>query len=436
MRKLRSYYQYLIGSETDFVLENRITNAVFLITVILMSMSLVLSLVFVGFSSAIGLYAIAVVMESVLYYFSRFRKAYKSTIAISTVLSYGLLAYSYFSRSGLDGPTMFSFLLVFQLVITILPRKQHWIWITINIGVLYVLLYTDYTTPGAVTAAYLTPAERFSDLAINYGVSAIFIYLITTTLSNSYLREKRLAEARARDIAIQNGKLGQLLQEKDKLFSIITHDLRSPLNSIQGYLEMLQQYDLPAEEKQQMENELLEFTKETSDMLFNTLTWAKSQMQGFEVNVQPMNIDEIINQTLAIQKTIASKKNIAIRYKALASAQAIGDKELFQVIIRNLVSNAIKFTPSNGEITIDTAMVGNECTVSVSDNGIGIPPEKQATLFTLSSASTAGTDNEKGIGLGLTICKEFMDMQHGRIWIDSQVKTGTTFKLALPARRA
>jgi signal transduction histidine kinase len=435
MHKLKTYYRLLIGDEINFVLENRLTNAVFLITAVLMSFSMILSLLFLGITDAIPLYAIAIAAESIFYYFSRFRKAYKPTIIISTIMAYAMLALNYYNSSGLDGPSIFSFLLVFQLVITILPRAQHWIWIIVNIGILYSLLYIDYHTPGLIKYAYNNASARFIDLGLNYGISILFMYFITISLRNGYKKEKALAEIRAASITTQNGKLEQLLLEKDKLFSIITHDLRSPLNSIQGYLELLQEHTLTAGEKAQTESELLDFTKETSDMLFNTLAWAKSQMKGFAVNIQPINIDEIINQTLKIQKSIASKKNIDIRYSSNAPLLASGDKELFQVVIRNLVGNAIKFTPPHGEIAIEVQSLDNECLVSVSDNGIGIPIEKQADVFILKSASTVGTQNEKGIGLGLTICKEFLELQHGRIWIDNMVKKGSTFRIALPLLR-
>jgi signal transduction histidine kinase len=170
-------------------------------------------------------------------------------------------------------------------------------------------------------------------------------------------------------------------------------------------------------------------------MLYNTLAWAKSQMKGFEVNIQPMNIDEVINQTLAIQKRIASKKHIEIKYNSIIPLLANGDKELFQVVIRNVVGNAIKFTPAHGEIAIEVKSQDNECLVTISDSGIGIPLIKQAAVFDLRSASTLGTQNEKGIGMGLTICKEFLELQHGRIWIDNIEGRGATFKITLPLLR-
>ena len=132
---------------------------------------------------------------------------------------------------------------------------------------------------------------------------------------------------------------------------------------------------------------------------------------------------------------VAGRKNIKLTYAIDPTIEVIADEEMLRIVIRNLVNNAIKFTNSGGEIFIKAYKKGIRAEVLVQDNGIGIPMEKQGDIFTLKARSTFGTNSEKGIGLGLRMCKEFIDYQHGDIWFESIAGQGTGFYISLPIAR-
>ena len=190
--------------------------------------------------------------------------------------------------------------------------------------------------------------------------------------------------------------------------------------------------DIDAIQKQMVEAELLLLTKNTSDMLSNLLSWSKSQMDGVVVTFSIINISESLRNTLDVQKLIANKKGVNLEYEINEAVNITGDKDMLQLVVRNLVNNAVKFTPAGGYVKIQSNITGADCRLVIKDNGIGISAEQQKELFTLKSKPTYGTMNEKGVGLGLLLCKEFIELQNGRIWFISSPGLGTTFYISLP----
>ena len=167
-------------------------------------------------------------------------------------------------------------------------------------------------------------------------------------------------------------------------------------------------------------------------MLSNLLAWAKTQMNGVKVNLTETDLKVIIDEAVNTKITAAEKKQLTLNNINQNSIWAICDFEMTRIVMRNLINNSIKFTPEKGVITVSAMKEGNEVIISVKDNGIGIPFEKQPNIFSLKTNSSYGTNNEKGMGLGLLMCKEFMDYQKGRIWFESTPGVGSTFYIAFP----
>src|SRR5690606_2216164 len=217
---------------------------------------------------------------------------------------------------------------------------------------------------------------------------------------------------------------------KTRLLSILSHDLRSPFNSITTYLETLNEYELSAEERQFLEKNLLNETKNMQVMLHNLLSWTKSQMDGgTSVNLVRLNLSEVVADCLLIQQTAAKIKSVAIYTDVDPSLELYADTDMLKLVIQNLVNNAIKFTPAGGEIQIKSSYDQGRVRLNITDNGIGIPTERQANLFTLHATSTYGTNNEKGVGLGLILCKEYTELQNIQISFSSLPGNGTKFTL-------
>lgn len=214
---------------------------------------------------------------------------------------------------------------------------------------------------------------------------------------------------------------------------MISHDLRAPLNSIQGYLELLSDGMLGDIDKAKIEKELLNHTRQTQDMLFNLLSWSKSQLSGSNADLQPLNFYSTVSGTLDMMATVANKKGITLTNAIDRGVNVKADADMLQLVVRNLVHNAIKFTGDKGLISINAYTEDNQCLISIKDNGMGIPEEKQKDIFSLKIRSAQGTGKERGIGLGLFLCRQLIELQDGRIWFTSKPGNGSEFMLALPS---
>ncbi len=223
---------------------------------------------------------------------------------------------------------------------------------------------------------------------------------------------------------------------KDKLFSIISHDLKTPFNTLMGYTYLLmkdyRQYD--EVKREAMVRSLYDVTKQTFNMLENILVWSRSQTGGIPFAPRAVNLPNLLLENIRLYTPTARAKSISLSLEeGLPDLKVFADPEMVQTVIRNLVTNAIKFTPEKGSVQVGLTDDGDEkVTVYVRDTGVGIRKDKKSLLFHIdSSFSTRGTNDEKGTGLGLTVCKEFVEKNGGEIWVDSKPGDGSTFYFTL-----
>lgn len=234
------------------------------------------------------------------------------------------------------------------------------------------------------------------------------------------------------EIEHRREELNKLNQVKDRLFSIVSHDLRSPLNSLKGTLTLMEMGALEEHETTFFMGELNNELSYVLELLENLLKWAKAQMEGIEPHPQEIDLHELVSMNVGLLKPIADKKQIALLNEVNQGTIAWGDAEMIKLVIRNLLSNAIKFTKDAGKIKVQSQHINSELEVAIVDNGVGISADKQARLFnTETHFSTQGTNREKGTGLGLLICKEFIEKNNGRIWVESELKKGSAFRFTL-----
>jgi two-component system sensor histidine kinase/response regulator len=170
----------------------------------------------------------------------------------------------------------------------------------------------------------------------------------------------------------------------------------------------------------------------TQEMLDNMLSWSKAQLNDGKVNLEVNNLSEALAPVISIQKAASKEKKIKLTHQIDPVLAVMSDVHMLQLIVRNIIGNAIKFTPEEGLIQLSVSKSEPQCLIKIQDNGNGIPKESKAEIFSLKAQSTYGTANEKGIGLGLFLCKEYTHAQGGKIWFESQVGIGTTFYVALP----
>lgn len=253
-------------------------------------------------------------------------------------------------------------------------------------------------------------------------------------------------KAQSENLLIANDNLKLLNSTKDKFFSIIAHDLKNPFNAIMGFSELLKsRYDRMDEAKKINMIELINSSsKRVYKLLENLLYWARSQTNNIEFNPVKIDLNNLVESNISLLKehSLEKKQNLISRLDK--QYYVLADINMVDTILRNLINNAVKFTQVEGTIEIHVEdnnkyLNGNDSDflkISVKDNGIGMKDEIQIKLFQLEhTISTTGTSGERGTGLGLLICKEFVEKNGGQIWVESTIKQGSTFTFSLPAFR-
>ncbi|MEJ5996294.1 HAMP domain-containing sensor histidine kinase [Pedobacter sp. Du54] len=419
----------LVGEPELFSLEERIFNTVCIIAFVTMCFEVPFNLI-IGLMVPASLCIFGVFFSAYLYYLSRFKRKSSIGIQLFCFVCNLLFVVNYFFNSGIFGPNLLLFLLALFLVVTIIPKNQFKIWVTLNLISVFTLLVLEYLYPELAKNVYDSNLSKAIDFAITYFVAVLLIYFTINYIRKNYDTEKKAVLDR--NIAIENQKLEleRLNSEKDKLFSIVTHDLRTPLNSIQSYLELLSMSELDEDERKILKKRLLEITKDTSAMLTNVLSWSKTQMEGTHAELISLKVKNALISGLSIERNLSLKKGVNFEIACDDDLAIIADKNMFELVLRNLVNNAIKFTSSGGLVRISATKKDSECHIVVKDNGLGIDPKQQEKLFQLKAASTYGTNNERGVGVGLLLCKEFTDLQGGKIGFESKLGEGSSFYLS------
>jgi len=239
-------------------------------------------------------------------------------------------------------------------------------------------------------------------------------------------------------IELQNKELSDTIQLKNKIFSVIAHDLRSPVVNILYMLNLLKEKEYK-EKYDTYANSSIKYAQLVISLLENMLVWGRGQEEKIKFSPERRDLADIILTNLSIFKETADNKEVSLNFTQIGSSMAFFDKDLLDIIIRNLLSNAIKYTQRGGRISIllkNKELVSEGTMIKICDNGIGIPESKQKELLTTSEVeSTPGTENEKGTGFGLKLCSELVKIHNGRIDFESKPGEGTCFIITLPVEK-
>ena len=241
-----------------------------------------------------------------------------------------------------------------------------------------------------------------------------------------------------RDLKISRERLKELNATKDRLFSVIGHDLRSPLSSIAGFSTLLVD-QLNSDDFEGMKEYaaiIRDSSQRAMDLLNNLLEWSRTQTGKIEFNPEYLELVKVISEETSLFSDAAQRKNITVHYDLPHNLPIYADRNMISSVIRNLVSNAIKFTYPGGTLSIHAQKNGNELLVTVNDDGMGMSEETVSNLFRIDkNNSSPGTGNEQGTGLGLLLCKEFIEMHGGKIWAEHADEQGSVFKFTIPVRQ-
>jgi signal transduction histidine kinase len=275
--------------------------------------------------------------------------------------------------------------------------------------------------------------QRFLYALIGLGVLVVALMLYLYLLKRRSNRQLKTINAK---VEAQNIELQNLNATKDKFFSIIGHDLKGPLNSLTSFSNLLINYfdSLSKEEIQTLARDLDKSLKNLFSLLNNLLEWARSQTGNIDFTSEQFDITQVLEQNKELLSTQAATKEITIMQESAGSLLVAAHKQSLTTVVRNLISNAIKFTPQGGLIKLGAELRNGEMVVSIADTGVGMSQAVVDKLFRIDAKhSTLGTANEKGTGLGLILCKDFIEKNGGRLWVESEEGKGSVFYFTVPA---
>jgi two-component system, sensor histidine kinase and response regulator len=271
----------------------------------------------------------------------------------------------------------------------------------------------------------------FGAIGLTILLAAFLLYL--NAMRRKTLRTNRLLAQKNEEIAQQAKELEELNLVKSKLFSIVAHDLRSPLSGIVGVLQLLQDETITPEEIVPHLPGLSQSVGETLTMLDNLLLWSKSQLQGVIANPEHFHLNQVVASKIKLYEQEALRKGIHLKNQVMADSNVFADKNMIGIVLQNLLNNAVKFTNLGGSVRVSATQRNGRLQISVTDTGRGISAEKINKLINGQGYTTEGTAREKGLGLGFQICKEFVALNKGELFIESIEHAGTTVTLSLPA---
>jgi len=350
--------------------------------------------------------------------------------------------------SGLNLGIELSFVLYGILAVFFLQELGYMLFVISFSMVSYFMLsvtWKDYR--------YQLETYNYTCYLINHALSIVYIfyglylikqestgYQFKMLLKNRELHKKNLEiEEQKKEIVDKAQLLEQqafALDEhnkvKDKLFSVISHDLKSPMYALQSVFSNAQKFDLPAEEIKSMLPDVVNDLNYTTALIENLLQWAKWQMQSNSIYPQAIELNKLVNESVQLVHLQAESKKIKIKTIADVSATAWADKNMISLVLRNLLSNAIKFTPEHGRITVGVNESPSCVELYVQDSGLGISREAISKIYSENFYTTNGTNDERGTGLGLMLSKEFLEKNDGHLIIESEPGVGSTFSFTLP----
>lgn len=280
-----------------------------------------------------------------------------------------------------------------------------------------------------IPVIFLSAKAETEDVVAGYELGAV------DYLTKPFIGKELIARVKTH-LALREAKetLKEEIASKNKFFSIISHDLKGSLSIILSFVQLLQNNHLALSDSETDEllGDIESTTKNSLDLLENLMEWARSQTGRIRFNPVPLELGSIIEETLRSSGDFARSKNIALN-TAVNAENVFADRNMLLLIMRNLISNAIKFTHGGGKVSVGSVFLNGSVKVYVADSGVGMNPGKVNQLFKLESkVSTPGTKNEPGNGLGLILCKEFVQHHGGEIGIESVPGKGTTVWFTLP----
>jgi signal transduction histidine kinase len=417
----------IVGNPKEFRLEQRSFNVVLLATAIAASANFFFKSV-QGTLVAPEVVGAIVISSFTLYFLARFGRYFEISWRVFSVLSYVFLGMIFMIRGRLDGPVVFLLFMVLAALLAVTPKRTQFIWLFAH-GLLF---------SGMIMLGYFIDLPRQSslDLPQAFAVDLITTFFLMLTIAYVVVTRVRLWSKDSVNLVVakhQEEKADLIEENKhlNRLFSIVSHDVRAPLNSISGYLELLKHASLEPEAELKLRSDLLLLTRSTSMMLDQMLEWSRTQVDGYEPKIQAFSCEELLIEPVSILRPIGEFKSIPIHVECDPTSSIRTDATLFSSIVRNLLHNAIKFSPRETEVRLRLVVDHEQIVLEVIDQGLGLSDHDMKQILAHAKRSSMGTSGEMGMGVGMRICHEFSALLGG--WLELvPTSPGTTIRVVFP----
>lgn len=447
-RLIDRYIEIVFGNDAEFDLQKRVFLLITHISIIIGLVALIVNLVLdLGILLTI---TTAFIILLVIFFHSKVRK---NKLELKYSLSFfmlSLLVFSFvwFYNGGYNGNNIILIVVYFTVIIVILPVKLRFIALVCYAVLISLLTIIHFTHPELITH-YRSEEERFVDLIIGYFLYLVLAYIIQTIIVKSY-------ESDRLKINVQNEQLNELVSKlndsnyqlersiqyveelnssKDRFITVLSHDSRSPFQGLLGITKTLESdFDsFDDKEKKFYITQANASLEKLYSFVEELLLWGRVQRNAVDLRFESTNIKESLIQVTLLLSEVASKKKISLNVNCEDLLICEIDKDMILIVLRNLVSNAIKFSPLGSKINLIAVKENNQLKISVIDNGVGISEEYIPKLFKLEEIiTTIGTDGEQGTGMGLIICNDIIKKFNGEISVYSKEGKGSTFTIQIP----
>tara|TARA_R110002050_G_scaffold147559_4_gene273418 strand:- start:708 stop:2003 length:1296 start_codon:yes stop_codon:yes gene_type:complete len=418
----------LIGSNKELPIESRLLNGISLFSSLAMLILCISIFIYGNNKLALGLLTSSLIFATSYYLgFRRGENLYSQWVFILSVSFTANLSFSYFN--GISSPGFYGLIIGFFVAQLCAPSQRwkliYYLFFTL-LGIYFIFLKSEEIT--ALHFIYF----------IGYLLFTAVLFFGLSLLMAAYRSMADKASAEGEELKKSNLLIHEQLQEmrdlneqKDRLFSIIGHDLRNPLNAIEGFMSVLEQDEISADIQKELQKELLKLTRGSRTLLDNLLEWSRREAKAY--TIEGVNIKEIADRVNDTMESLAKAKQINIHILVNnQDPKVLADKQVLELTLRNLIGNAIKFSPQHGWVKLRSYEFQESIHIEIEDNGLGMDQRQIERLFTKGREIKEGTAKEKGVGLGLLLCQEFIQKMKGEISVRSTLNKGSCFTIILP----
>ena len=442
------YKRFVFGNDETFDFRKRIFLLITHISIIIGIVGIIVDIVL-----DLGVFLIFVTVLTVFVLAFFHIKVRNSQLDTKYALGFFLVSiivfsFMWFYNGGYNGNNMILIIVYFTVIVTILPAKLRLLSFFVYALMISVLTVSHYYYPRLVSS-YESEYNRFIDLILGYFMYLILAYNIQNIILKNYEKDHKKINSQNDQLNTLVGKLNEaqsklehsfknveeLNASKDRFITVLSHDLRSPFQGLLGITKTLEAdfNSFSNDEKQFYISQINISLNKLYLFLEELLLWGRVQRNAVKLNYNTCIIKELISSTISVLSESFEKKRISLEAKCNESLTAVLNKEMITIVLRNLISNAIKFAPIGSKIMVIADIQNDELKVSVIDEGVGISEKSLAKLFKLNETiSTIGTDGESGTGMGLILCNDIMKKHNGKITVQSKEGRGSTFTIQLP----